>query len=704
MSTARDILASGLVIVLVGTWTGCGDDGKPGADAGDIDAAIDAGPLPSLPVQAPFDVPMDPLAGSGVESCAVYQAQRCEAGVQQQCAVYDVGAAAFDPAPDPLLHRVLLYERWYDLYHQPDGQTADRVFAGETLAGTPEATWGDPGHFARWAGAGDAAIWTGKALAAYALRYVETGTEADYQRMEDKVRRLLTMFDVTGIPGYLARHHFLLMDPWAPQTDQHIFRHDAASLDHRDYVFDPTGIPDLPAVYTDGYDDGQTVHHGTPMWHGSPSIDQYSGPMTAFPMVYGLLRDPALQQRITRHITCYLKRLERIEVINLQQNPDVLEAVLNYFAGANLQLDPGDLDFTQLDTVVLYVTRQPNSLNTDDFDRTCPDEIHLTPWRVLDGTETSFILDLFELATDLGGRDTLRARGIDHFYVVSARGGDAMHLMHLAAMAYYFTGEDRYREFLYRELIDNLGAVDVAHTMGAMVYPRWCRSFFGTHITITPFWDLLQLLGDSPLKSEMQQVMEAEMWQRNIWNLGHPSMDLMYASTVPDAIATSKAEAVSRALQSIAEFGGNGGVVDDPRRTYNLDRQWMLQNLPAGISTICPTEAERALCEDGIEVFGVHIAGEDITGDCTGAAGECPVGDGCAEAMTDQPMPVGYRVWEDYLWQRNPFKIGQSNASEGLKQSPGMDFIEAFWLARVYGYLDTGRSTVLAWEDIGACP
>ncbi len=693
MTIARAIFSMAGLVLLIALGTGCGNDDTAGQ-----------GTLPELPVAAPWASPADPLAGAAVESCGVYLAERCEAGELQRCAVYNVGAQAFDPAPDPLYHRVLLYERWYDLYHQPDGQTANRVFTGETLAGTAEATWGDPGHFARWSGTGDTAIWTGKALAAYVLRYVETGTEADYQRMEDKVRRLLTLFDVTAIPGYLARNHFLLMEPGAPQSDQHIFEHDATSLDHIDHIFDPVGIPDLPAVYTDGYNDGQTVHHGTPMWHGSPSIDQYSGAMTAFPMVYGLLRDPALQQRISHHLTCYLKRLARIEVINLQQNPMVLDAVLDYFAGANLQLDPDDLDFAELDTIVMYVHRQVNSLNADTFDRSCPDELPLTPWRVLDAADSSFVLDLFELVTDMQGRDKEREWGIDHFYVASVRGGDAMHLMHLSAMAYYFTGDDRYREFLYRELVDNLGAVDVAHTMGALIPPRWCRKFYGTHISITPFWDLLQLLGDSPLKSELQQVMEVEMWQKEAWNLGHASMDLMYASTVPDAIATGKAAAVSRALQTISEFGGNGGVLDDPRRNYTLDRQWLLQNLPSGVDTICPTEAERAHCEDGFQVFGINVPGIDITDECTGAAGECPVGDGCAKAMTVEPMPVAFRVWEDYLWQRNPFKIGVSYDVEGIQQTPGMDFIEAFWLARAYGYLDAGRGMVLAWQDAGACP
>ena len=635
----------------------------------------------------------------------MYQQERCSAGILERCNVYDTGSAQFLSTPDPLLHRVLLYERWYDLYHQPDGQTADREFTGETPAGTDEAVWGDPARFSGWDGIGDSAIWTGTALVAYALRYLQTGTEADYRRMEDKVRALLTLFDVTGIPGYLARHHFLLMDPGAPQTDEHIFFHDGASLNHSDHEFDPANAPDLPAVYVDGYDDGTTVHHGTPMWHGNPSIDQYSGPMTAFPLVYDLLRDSSLRDRIAHHMTCYLNRLARIEIHNLQQNPDALAAVQEFFANAYLDLDPGDPDLSTLDTVVAYVLLQPNSTNTDTFDRGCPAEPSTEPFRVLDAASNDFVLDMFALATDLGARDNEVPEGMDHVYAISVRGDDAMHLMHLASMAYYFTGDDVYRDFLYRELIGNVGTVDVAYTMSAMLMPRWCRSYYGSHITFAPLWAFANLLGDSELRTHMLTVMEVEMWQKEMADLDNAKYAFQYAGVVPEEIATSRAIAISQGVAAVQTLGGNGGVLDDPRRTYTLDRQWALANLPAGNATICPTEAERALCEDGFDIYGITLPGEPITAECTGASGECLMDDGlCAQAMAAKPLPMDLRVWDDFLWQRNPFKIGRDFSVEGGKQAPGLDLIEAFWLARTYGFLGAGNGQVLAWEDVGTCP
>ena len=80
------------------------------------------------------------------------------------------------------------FYRWYELYQAPDGQTCDRVFFESVEPGTPEAIWGDPDLFREFGGAGDAAIWTGVALNAFILRYLSTGTEADYLRMERKVQ------------------------------------------------------------------------------------------------------------------------------------------------------------------------------------------------------------------------------------------------------------------------------------------------------------------------------------------------------------------------------------------------------------------------------------------------------------------------------------------------------------------------------------
>ena len=664
-------------------------------------------PVPALLVHDPGGAkPTDPLAGTDMESCAVFLDEQCTNGVLSECNLYDVKAQKFPSTIDPLVRRVFLFERWYDLYHQPDGQTANRVFTGPTPAGTPEAQWGALDHFAAYDGVGDSAIWTGAALNAYALRYLVTGTEADYERMVTKTTQLLTLFDVTGIPGYLARYHGLIMAPGAPKTDEHIVRYNADFFDDNDHYFDPANAPGLPDVYRDGIIDGQgKTWDGTPYWHGHPSIDQYSGPMTAFPLVFGLLRDEDqdTKDRITHEMTCYLNRLGRIEIRNLQQNQEALDAVRDFFSRGLLRLDPGDLDLSKLDTVVAYANRSINSTNEDTFDRSCPDAPTLKPYRVLDATSDDFILDLLTLAKDLQGDKETTPESIDHIYVVSVRGADAMHMIHLAAMAYYFTGREVYRSFLYDELIGNLHALQVANLMSSLRTPRWCRSFYGSHITFSPFWSLLELLDDSPLRTELAKVMDVELEQKDMYNLDNAKFDFMYAGTVPDDIATAKAQAVAEAIWAVETLGGNGGVLDAPRRTYDIDRQWLLAHLPDGNEPICPTEDERAFCEDGFKVFGVRIPGRPITSECTGAPGECQLSDGCAQAQARDALPMRYRPWTDLLWQRNPFEIGAKYSIQGQEQSPGLDLTEAYWLGRRYGYITSGRNLVLAWRNLGNC-
>jgi len=91
--------------------------------------------------------------------------------------------------PDPLLRRVLLFERWRDLYHSPDGMMSQRTFNQVTPPGTPESEWSNPDRFSSFDGMDDAAAWTGWTLVADVLRYSQTGTEADYQRMEKAFAR-----------------------------------------------------------------------------------------------------------------------------------------------------------------------------------------------------------------------------------------------------------------------------------------------------------------------------------------------------------------------------------------------------------------------------------------------------------------------------------------------------------------------------------
>jgi hypothetical protein len=649
----------------------------------------ESAPEPFAPRPTITEVGGDPL--SGVESCPIYLEEQCISGERRRCEIYDANARAFVDAPDPLLRRVFLYDRWYDLYGSPLGLTGERVFTGTVAGDAPEAEWAAKDRFAHWDGMGDAAIWTGAALVSDIFRYAATRTEADYLRMEAKTRTLVRNFEVTGIPGYLARYHFLQVPEGAPKDDQLILRH-GTEMKPVHLPIEDRAIAGLPDAY----------RSGDAYWEGDVSIDQYTGPMTAFPIVYNLLRDDALKARIVHHMTCYLKRLQRIEIRNLKARPDLIEELRAFFGGTGLNLDPDDPDISELSEMTWFVHRGINVNNKDMFDRTCPDELPLTAGRVIDARSPTFESELLELATDINRSIRTRPNQIDHFYIVSIRGGDASHLMHLAAMAYYFTGEEKYRSFLFDELIGRLRTNDVARTMMAFRLPDWCFRFYGDHITYGTHWQLIMLLPEGPLRDEMIRVLHEEAWEKALHNHESSKFNVMYASV---ANTDERGGAIASAVRQLESFGGNGGTRDAPRRTYNRAREGVIAALPNGITVRCPTEQERAACEDGGTIFGFPLESSIISYECDGRAGECRMDDGkCVEGLASSGLPSDLRPYADFMWQRSPFTIGERTAEDGRKQSPGRDLSEPYWLARHFGFIETGRDQVLAWRDGGACP
>lgn len=699
-----------------------GDTGpEPDGDAGpepEVVPDADAGPAPLAMQMTLPGPPEDPLAGGEVEGCPTYLESRCEGGVSQVCAVYDTGTSAFvdDGDVDPLLRRVFLYDRWYELYGSPDGQTGERLFTIETTPEMPEAEWASMDVFAGFAGRGDSAIWTGVALTADIYRYMSTGTQADYQRMVRRLRTLLTKFDVTGIPGYLARYHFLLMPEGGPVTDQHFQRFEGqTTLGHRDHlIVDPSAAQDLPDSYFEGLPDGAGgMVKGTPMWNGHVSIDQNTGPMVAFPLIWPLLQGEegdALRERMRHHLTCYLNRLERIELTNLQENPTILELLTSYFGGSGggLQLDPDDIDLTKLDRVVAFAHRGYNSTNAETFDKTCPDGPPMTPSRVYDASDDDFMLNLLDLVADLGEDESQppRATQLDHFYVPTLRGGDASHMMHLAAMAWWLTEDEQYWSFLQDELIGELQTVDVALTMQAFRVPDFCFKYYGDHITYGTHWQFITMLPDSPLRDAMIRVMHEEMWEKAMYNHKSAKFDVMYASIDHYApghpTLTALEQASGEVTSQLQSFGGAGQVIDSPRRTYGIAPGDVLDAMPEGITLRCPTEEEVAMCENN-EIFGLKVGNDLPRYPCDGRPGECDLGEGeCTAGIASDGLPPRLRKYADFMWQRSPFQIGEAG-NGGRKQSPGRDLSEPYWMARYYGLIGEGAGQVLAWRDGAGC-
>ena len=680
---------------------------------GDVGEEADVAPtrLPLKPTIATHA--SDPLEGSSVESCPIYLDDRCVDGERSVCEIYDPAGGVWVDAPDPLLRRVFLYDRWYDLHSSPDGQRAERVFTGPMPGDTPEEVWADPANFERYVGAGDSAIWTSIGLVAATMRYAVTGTETDYQRMEEATRTVLRFFDVTGVPGFISRFHFL----WYPDVGavpyppEHILFYGPQIDDDSRHnpIEDPASVDGLPAPYFDGLPaaDG-TLVEGIPMWNGHPSLDQYTGPSVAFPLVWPLLRDDSLRDRIRHQMTCYLNRLQRLDIINLQANPDVLESLTSFLGGANIQLDDDDIDLLALDSLVLYYHRGLNDANRDTLDRSCPEDPAWAATEIIDAADdATFLLDMFEFAADID-EDSYkppRERQIDHIYAPNVRGGDASHLIHLSVLAHYFTGDERYVDFLETVVIDELRAPEVALTMQAFREPDVCIRFYGDHITYATHWQLLTMLEDSTLRTQLARAMEEELWVKTMHSHHSAKFNVMYASALSDDEASGRGAAIEMAALTLEGFGGNDGVIDAPRRTHQVDRGDVIAQLPDGITVVCPSEDDRDRCERDGDLLGVPVPGQTITYACDGRAGECVMEDGlCIEGIASEGLPPTLRRYGDFMWQRSPFEFGGPYGVDGQVQSPGRDLSESYWMARYYEFVMEGSGQVLAWRPSGTCP
>jgi hypothetical protein len=57
----------------------------------------------------------------------------------------------------------------------------------------------------------------------------------------------------------------------------------------------------------------------------------------------------------------------------------------------------------------------------------------------------------------------------------------------------------------------------------------------------------------------------------------------------------------------------------------------------------------------------------------------------CSSGRACAPVPVEERVTTDFLWQRSPFQL--SGGGSGTIETPGIDYILPYWMARYYELL-----------------
>ena len=201
--------------------------------------------------------------------------------------------------------------------------------------------------------------------------------------------------------------------------------------------------------------------------------------------------------------------------------------------------------------------------------------------------------------------------------------------------------------------------------------------------------------------------METEVWQKRIVNQRHIKFNLLYSVSTPEELATGKSVALAQFLADLPQLSGNSLdplVPDDPRRNYDVPRSYVIDNLPSDTALRCPLDAERDFCEKGFEILGIQFPIESISGPCEGYPGECSFSDGmCSRPLPTNGLPPKLRFYEGSWYGSSPFEFGRTYPVQGTVQSPGLELIEPFWIARLYGVLDNGVGQILVWKPDGTC-
>lgn len=206
-------------------------------------------------------------AGCSAGQCsATACADECALGATSAmgtCRLWDVGQGRFvDADPATRLHdRARDYDRLLRAHQLVNGGVCNAVYTDATRA-----------QLAYYSGTGDAALWTGTALAAQAWRYRATGAPDAAAEMARLAATLHLFFTVSGEPAYLAR--------LALPSD------------------DPT-----PLEYTNRCANGDwhcgVDHAGTRYdWYGHISRDAYTGVLLGDWAAWSATADPSLRATI----------------------------------------------------------------------------------------------------------------------------------------------------------------------------------------------------------------------------------------------------------------------------------------------------------------------------------------------------------------------------------------------------------------------
>lgn len=640
-----------------------------------------------------------PLPGSLI-SCAVYRETTCVEDTERTCEIWDAGEGDWAPAPDPMLEQMYWYDRYYDLYMSMEGQHSDRYSTIPIAPGTPEEVWGDPAIFERYNGYGDASGWTGLALSAAAARYRATGTEADYERMQGKFDSMMFLYEVTEIPGFLARSHFAMLQEDGVRPIGHpgkaLGHYSEPGSGHFVYPLSDQILARLPSYYTEGVEVLGIQRDVLPVWQGDASRDMYVRSLPGIMLAYDLLGEGAEANRlrglVDEALPCTLNRMKKMRITNLQSNELLLEFMTLYLSGGRLLLDPDDIDLADIDTIIAYVMEQPNPEHMDLFDESCPDgpPMEVTdPAFELDASNTAeFLIKFMALSQRIGYE---AEQPIAWIQAPGVRGGDIAFMVQWTLTAHYLTDDVRYLRFL-DQMMTEIEFWPIINTMGSFYNPKWCRPTFGPSLVYPTLWNIQARVDPTEYPhfwNEMGTAIFEEMKSKELAGTGDAFFGVLYDTMVDSDIDPDVDAYVAEMVDLLAgteQYQAGPENKFDPRRNYPV----LLHSDPPpefDLPVEWPTQDEIDLCLQEVELFGIVLYDGWIEDELPRAV---------------DYLPMKWRVPGSMQFAMGPWMLERDYGGKaGRVMWPMQGLTGAYWTGRAQRTITAGDGTALAWRDTG---
>jgi len=654
--------------------------------------------VPVLTSYATSPVPA-PLP-EGLLYCPVIKEETCMEDVRMRCSLFDLEAGDWAEQVPAMTEQAFMFDRYYDRYHEVEGQTMDFRFTQPVPAGTPEEEWAKPEYFRKYDGYGDASGWTGTAVWAAAARYQVTGTDADYERMVDKLEKVMFLYEVNDIPGMLIRSHWAMLPAGAPEPVG-LWRH--AVVQHRvcdgsdgHYCFPiAEKFHDrLPDYYTKGVEIGGVHYPTQPYFMADASRDMYVRGLPGLLLAMDLLKEGAredqLREVMRTELSCTLNRLKKGRIYNLDAIPEIKAALMVYLAGGTMMFEEGEKEvLTGLDELVFYVMEQPNPAHQDLFEPSCPDGPPMTvdPEYELDGADAAFLIKLAGMGlAEAGGAAVLRP--IAWSQHVSVRGADAIYIAQWALVAHYLTGDVRYLEFL-EHLVEETQYETSVNTYGALQLPKWCAPHFGPSLIYPSLYNLQARINREEHPQFWHLLAGAafsEGRQKDVAGREDCFFGILYGRMVDETVDAGWEGYVSHHAQLLATYGMHPEDKLEPDRNY--PRNWIENPDPEVELEEIPGDA-LAICTEPIEVMGLELPPPGLEDDWPRAA---------------EAIPLPKRVGGAFLWQMDPWMAKREYGGTGMdEQWPMLGLTAPYWIGRSDGVIEEGAGLVPAWREEGAC-